>query len=384
MTRRIRIMHVLDNLGKGGLENGLANLIENLDPGRYEHVVCAVRRLGPNADRVQAAGARVMCLQKPTGRQFQAGILRGVIREVKPDVVHSRNWSAIEAVLAGRWAGCRAVIHGEHGLEADTSAKEPWRRSGFRRFAFELAHRVLSVSGQLRDLHAQRTGFPARRITVIHNGVDSERYRPDEAVRARVRAEFGIREGQFCIGCVGNLTPAKDYLTALKGINAFDASGCDWRLIVIGEGSERSRLEEFVNAHPEWRHRLTFLGLSHRVPELLAAVDAYLLSSVIEGVSNSLLEAMASGLPVVATAVGGNPEVVIDGESGLLFPAGDFNSLAKSLRSLREDPQLRSALGRQARRRVREEFSINAMVRQYEEVYESLTTAIRLRAAVAV
>ena len=384
MTRRIRIMHVLDSLGKGGLENGLANLIENLDPGRYEHVVCAVRRLGPNADRVQAAGARVICLEKPAGRQFQAGILKRAIREVNPDVVHSRNWSAIEAVLAGRWARCRAVVHGEHGLEADTSIKEPWRRRGFRRLAFELAHRVLSVSGQLRDLHSRRTGFPARRITVIHNGVDSERYRPDEVVRARARAEFGIREGQFCIGCVGNLTPAKDYLTVLKGVNAFDASGCDWRLIVIGEGSERSRLEEFVNAHPQWRHRLTFLGLSHRVPEFLAAVDAYLLSSVIEGISNSLLEAMASGLPVVATAVGGNPEVVIDGESGLLFPVGDFNSLAKSLRSLREDAQLRLLLGRQARRRVREEFSIEAMVRQYQEVYEGLTAAIPLRAAVAV
>src|SRR5579863_875047 len=384
MTRRIRIMHVVDNLGKGGLENGLANLIENLDPGRYEHVVCAVRRLGPNADRVQAAGARVMCLEKPAGLEFQAGILKRAIREANPDVVHSRNWSAIEAVLAGRWARCRGVIHGEHGLEADTSAKEPWRRSGFRRLAFELAHRVLSVSDQLRDFHAKRTGFPARRITVIHNGVDSERYRPDEAVRTRVRAEFGIREGQFCIGCVGNLTPAKDYLTALKGIDAFDASGCDWRLIVIGEGSERFRLEEFVNNHPRWRERVTFLGLSHRVPELLAAVDAYLLSSVIEGISNSLLEAMASGLPVVATAVGGNPEVVIDGESGLLVPAGNFNSLGKSLRKLQQDPQLRSMLGLQARRRVRKEFSIDSMVRQYQEVYEGLTATVPLRTAVAV
>jgi sugar transferase (PEP-CTERM/EpsH1 system associated) len=384
MAQRIRVMHVLDNLGKGGLENGLANLIENLDQCRYEHVVCALRRLGPNADRVRAAGARVMCLEKPDGRQFQAGILRRVIHEVNPDLVHSRNWPAIETVLAGRWARCRAVVHGEHGLEADTSAKEPWRRSSFRRLAFELADRVLSVSGQLRDLHARRTGFPASRITVIHNGVDSERYRPDEAVRARVRAEFGIPEGQFCIGCVGNLTPAKDYLTALKGIRAFDASGCDWRLIIIGEGPERSRLEAFAGAHPQWRHRVTFLGLSHRVPELLPAFDTYLLSSVIEGISNSLLEAMATALPVVASAVGGNPEVVIDSESGLLFPAGDVNRLAKSLRNLQANSQLRLSLGRGARRRVREQFSLDAMVRQYQNVYEDLTAAVSSRMAAAV
>ncbi len=373
MTQRIRIMHVLDNLGKGGLENGLANLIENLDPGRYEHVVCAVRSLGPNAERVQAAGARVMCLEKRAGFRLQVLSLARVIQDVRPDVVHSRNWSAIEAVIAARWANCRGVIHGEHGLEADTSAREPWRRSHFRRLVFELAHRVLSVSGQLRDLHSKRTGFPARRITVIHNGVDSERYRPDELVRARVRAEFGIPERQFCIGCVGNLTPVKDYLTTLKGVGAFDASGGDWRLIVIGEGSERSSLVEFVRANPQLQHRVTFLGLSHRVAEFLAAVDVYLLSSMIEGISNSLLEAMASGLPVVATAVGGNPEVLTHGESGLLFPAGDFHRLAEILRNLQDRRELRMMLGRQARRRVCEEFSIGSMVRRYEEVYEGLT-----------
>ncbi len=384
MPQRVRVMHVLDNLGKGGLENGLANLIERLDPDRYEHVVCAIRRLGPNVERVEAAGARVMCLGKSAGSRSQIGMLARAIGEIKPDLVHSRNWSAIEAVIAGRLGRRIGLIHGEHGLEADTSAKEPWRRNCFRRLAFELADRVLSVSSQLRDLHAKRTGFPARRITVIHNGVDSDRFRPDAAVRVRVRGELGIPEGQFCIGCVGNLTPAKDYRTALNGVGAFDEACGDWRLIVIGEGAERRGLEEFVNAHPQWKPRVSFLGLSHRVPELLAAMDVYVLSSVIEGISNSLLEAMATGLPVIATAVGGNPEVVIDGESGFLFPAGNFGGLAERLLLLRNQAQLRSKLGQQARRRVREAFSIDSMVRKYEEVYEGLTEMALPRAAVAV
>lgn len=385
MTRPIRILHVVDSLGKGGLENGLVNLISRLDPHRFEHVVCAMRRLGPNAERVEAAGAQVLCLGgAQAGSRFQIGTLVRTIRDVNPDLVHSRNWAAIETVLAGKWFGARGVIHSEHGLEADTAIAEPWRRNCFRRLAFEAADRVLSVSNQLRDLHARRTGFPARRITVIHNGVDSERFQPNPPLRASIRAELGIAEDQFCIGCVGNLTPVKDYRTALSAAAAFNKACKDWRLLVIGEGAERGQLEEFVQAHPEWKDRVTFLGLSHRVPELLAAMDVYVSSSVIEGISNSLLEAMASGLPSVASAVGGNPEVVVNGESGLLFPAGDFNRLAEQLLLLRQKPDLRARLSQQARRRVREEFSIDSMVRSYQEVYEGLTAMAPVRAAVAV
>jgi sugar transferase (PEP-CTERM/EpsH1 system associated) len=384
MARPIRILHVVDGLGKGGLENGLVNLITRLDSHRFEHIVCAMRRLGPNAERVEAAGARVVCLAGQTGVRFQIGTLIRKIREVRPDLVHSRNWAGIEAVLAGKWMGVRGVVHSEHGLEADTAKSEPWRRNCFRRLAFEAADRVLSVSNQLRDLHARRTGFPARRIAVIHNGVDSDRFRPDPSLRASVRAELGIAENQYCIGCVGNLTPVKDYPTVLKAAGRLDKVYKDWRMLVIGEGAERRHLEEFVHAHPEWRDRVTFLGLSHRVPELLAAMDVYVLSSLIEGISNSLLEAMASGLPAVATSVGGNPEVVVNGESGLLFPAGDFNQLAEHLLLLRQQPELRARLSQQGRRRVREEFSIDSMVRSYQEMYEGLTAMAPVPAAVAV
>jgi sugar transferase (PEP-CTERM/EpsH1 system associated) len=384
MLRPTRILHVVDSLGKGGLENGLVNLIAHLDSHRFEHVVCAMRRLGPNAERLEAAGARVVCLGGQTGSRFQVRTLVRTMREVKPDLVHSRNWAAIEAVLAGKWVGVRGVVHSEHGLEADTAKAEPWRRNCFRRLAFEAADRVLAVSSQLRDLHARRTGFPARRVAVIHNGVDSERFQPNLSLRASIRAELGIAEDQFCIGCVGNLTPVKDYRTALNAAGALDKVCKDWRLLVIGEGAERGQLEQFVQAHPAWKDRVAFLGLSHRVPELLAAMDVYVLSSVIEGISNSLLEAMASGLPAVATAVGGNPEVVVDGESGILFPAGDFNRLADQLFLLRQQPDLRARLSQQARRRVREEFSIDSMVRSYREVYEGLTAMAPARAAVAV
>src|SRR5689334_2817379 len=150
----IRIMHVVDHLGKGGLENGLVNVIENLDSTRFEHVVYAIRKLGPNADRLVNGGVRVECQGKQdTDSPVQIGRLVKAIRRIQPDIVHSRNWAAVEAVLAGRWVRSCKVIHSEHGLEAHANSGEPRRRVWFRRLAYELADRVFSVSYQLRDLH---------------------------------------------------------------------------------------------------------------------------------------------------------------------------------------------------------------------------------------
>ncbi len=367
----IRIMHFVDGLGKGGLENGLVNLIERLDPAGFEHVVCAVRQLGPNADRLPRERVRVMCLGEKDGHsRVQVGSFIRGIREVRPDIVHSRNWGAVEAVMAGKWARSCALVHSEHGLEADTSEKEPWRRRGFRRLAFELADKVLSVSYQLRDLHARRTGFAAQKIAVIHNGVDSRRFFPDPEARARVRHELGISFGDFCIGSVGNLSPVKDHMTLLQAFDRVAGRSQPWRLLVFGEGSELLRLEAFANNHPEWRKRVSFLGSSNHVAEMLNAIDAYVLPSISEGISNSLLEAMATGLPVIATATGGNPEVVVDGESGLLFPVGDYGRLAERMMDLGAGMELRVRLGQRALRRVKESFSIDSMVRSYAEMYE--------------
>lgn len=371
----IRIMHVVNNLGKGGLENGLVNLIERMDPGRFTHAVCTVRGLGPNEERLPRERVEVVPLGDASSRsRFQTPALVRTIRRFQPDIVHSRNWGAIEAVVAGRLAGC-AVIHSEHGLEAEAGANEPKRRAYFRRLAFELADRVVSVSSQLRDLHARRTGFPARKIAVIHNGVDRSRFFPDAEARRRVREELGLDDTQLCIGCVANLLPVKDHPTLLEAVGSLSVQQGDWRLLLIGEGPERSRLESLIAQRPGLGQRVSLLGSSSRVPELLRAMDVFVLPSVAEGMNNSLLEAMASGLAVVASDVGGNPEVVVDGESGMLFPAGDARRLGNHLLQLQTNPELRLQLARGAAQRVDQQFSIHSMVQAYEQLYGSLRPA---------
>jgi len=373
----IRILHIVDTWAVGGLQNGLTNLIERMDMAHFEHVICAMRPVaGPNAQRVPADRTRVICLSgEESGSRFQAPALTRKIREIRPDIVHTRNWGAFEGLLAARQVGGCARVHSEHGIDWDSAQKESWRRLLCRRLAFELADRVLSVSHQLRDLHAQRTRFPARKIEVIHNGVDSRRFSPDPAVRLRVRRELGISDGEFSIGCVGNLIPVKDHLTLLRAIRGFAQSGRPWRLLVAGAGPELPALTTFVDAHPGWRDRVMFLGSSSSVPEVLNAMDVYALSSLTEGISNALLEAMATGLPVVVTDTGGNPEVVVGGDSGLLFPVGDDARLTEHLLALEARSDWRLELGQRALRRVRDEFSIDSMVRKYEELYESLGSA---------
>jgi sugar transferase (PEP-CTERM/EpsH1 system associated) len=369
-------MHVVYGIGRGGVHTGMENLLGGLDRNRYEHVICVLR---PPIDHPLCQGlsglAELMCLRTTESQsRFQVRALCRAIRQVKPDIVHTRNWGCIESVIAARLAGC-AVVHCEHGIDVDLVDREPRRRAWFRRFAFGIADRVVAVSHQLQRLHAARTGFPADRITVIHNGVNNRRFFPDPRIRARVRQELGFAEDDFCIISVGNLRPVKDHMTELLAVAELAKVVPNWRFVIIGGGPERPKLEAFINAHPEWKDRVALPGLSLRVAEMLNAFDVFTLSSVTEGICNSLLEAMATGLPVIATDTGGNPEVVVNGHSGLLFPVGDHRQLAEKLLLLATQPDLRLKMGQQAIRRVQEEFSIASMARGYESVYNSIVKA---------
>jgi glycosyltransferase involved in cell wall biosynthesis len=166
-------------------------------------------------------------------------------------------------------------------------------------------------------------------------------------------------------------------MTELEAIARMARTVKNFRFLMVGEGPERAKLEAFINAYPEWKDRVSLPGLTRRVPELLQAMDVFILSSVTEGICNSLLEAMATGLPVIATDTGGNPEVVVSGESGLLFPVGGYQQLADKLLLLQQQTTLRVELGSNAVRRIRQEYSVDSMAKNYDQVYTSLTSAAR-------
>jgi sugar transferase (PEP-CTERM/EpsH1 system associated) len=370
-ANRVHILHVVDNLGKGGLENGLANVINGLDRDLYDHSILVIRHLGAIADHLSGRARIIHLDKKPGGSRVQIGTFAEAIHNIKPDIVHSRNWGAIEAVAAARVLRVPSVIHSEHGLDPDQS-DAPRRRTLFRRVSYSLANRVLCVSRQLLQYHSAQTGFAANKMTVIHNGVDVQRFQPQPAARARVREELGFSHDELCIVAVGNLTRVKDHATLLRAIDRFNhACRQPWRLVLYGCGPEEGELKRFVAGHPEWAHRVSFAGLIDRIPELLSAFDIYVLTSLTEGISNSLLEGMAAGIPAIASDTGGNPEVIVDGESGVLFPVGADAVLASRLIALQSNVHLREHIGEDGRRRVRHHFSLDAMVRAYCDVYRS-------------
>jgi len=367
----LRILHIIPSTHNvGGLENGVLNLVQRLD--RFQHAVCPVGNLGPLGDLLPRERVAVLQLEKSNRRfAIQIGALAEQIRAWKPDIVHSRNWGALEGVFASRWSRSAAVVHSEHGVE-NHPAEGPRRRIWFRRVAFELADRVLCVSSQLREMLAQCTGFPSRKMSVIHNGVDMNRFFPDPAARDRMRRQLGIGAEEICFGCVGRLYPVKDYWTLLRALEEVTESCTNWRLLIAGQGPDLVPLQQFVNERPSLAGRVNFFGVTRAVAEILNAMDVYVLPSITEGISNSLLEAMATGLPVIVSAIGGNLEVVVDGESGLMFPVGDATCLANHLLRLTKSTDLRVRMGSQALRRIQNDFSIGTMVANYERMYRGV------------
>jgi sugar transferase (PEP-CTERM/EpsH1 system associated) len=365
---RLRIMHVIDSLGTGGTEEGIRKLLTGLDPFAFEQMVCTV---SPSPQIDAKSGSRLISLgRSKSGRQFLVGSLKAVFERERPDVVHSRNWGAIEAVVAARMARVRTVIHSEHGLESSTYRRQPWRRNVIRRLCFGWADRVFVVSCALRTYYARQLRIRESSVEMIPNGVDTERFRPQEDLRRTARRTLGVGPDTLVIGTVGRLDPIKDHLTLFRAMDLFLCMGLPFQLVIVGDGPERKALEDELQARTSLGGRTSFVGETSDIVSQLNSFDIFVLPSLAEGMSNALLEAMSVELACVATRVGGNSELVEDGKSGLLFEAGDSKTLASHLKTLALRSDLRRDFGRNARSRVESCFSLSRMLSNYARLYE--------------
>jgi sugar transferase (PEP-CTERM/EpsH1 system associated) len=370
---RLRVLHVIDRLDVGGTECGIVKVIEGLSQACFEHRICTVRGFSENFVREHGLVNEVYVAGRSTPEfQFLLGRLARIMREFRPQVVHSRNWGAIEAIPAARLARVPVAIHSEHGYEVDMLDGLPTRRRVFRRFAYAAADAVFTVSEQLRSYHARQAWLPMERIRVLPNGVDTSRFaqRPGESHETRQR--LGLGDGSLVIGAVGRLVPIKDHATLLKAAEILISRGMSVYVLLVGSGPELAKHQEFVAASPRLSGRVVFAGAVSDVPALLNAMDVFVLPSLSEGMSNTVLEAMASSLPVVATRVGGNPELVEEERSGWFFEPGDVAALAAILERIGRDPRLGQEFGQAARRRVVEHFSLEGMIGNYRNLYDEL------------
>ena len=369
------ICHIIYQLDYGGLENGLVNLINAMPPQRYRHAILCLTHATRFRDRLHRSDVSILEAHKRDGKDPGCYLRVGrMIRRLRPDIVHTRNLTAVDMVVPARLAGVTRIVHSEHGLDAIELDGANRKYNLLRRLVRPLISRQIAVSADLERWLSSVIGVADARLSRVYNGVNTVRFKPGARTRARLPAGFTPVDG-IVIGAVGRLEPIKDQVTLarafVKLLERAPALREQLRLVIIGEGRLRGPVEAVLRtAHAL---ELAWLpGFRDDMPDLYHDIDLFALPSRREGISNTLLEAMACGLPVVATGVGGTPEIVPDGQVGRLVPAADADGLAEAIHAYVADPELRARHGTAARKWVEERFSMEAMVRGYLAVYDAL------------
>jgi sugar transferase (PEP-CTERM/EpsH1 system associated) len=365
---------VVHTLRVGGMENGLVNLINRTPIGRYRHAVICLTDYDRFAERIERPDVPLYALNKREGKDPGVYVrLWRLLRQLRPDLVHTRNLAGLEGQLPAALGGVRRRVHGEHGRDmADLTGanrKYRWLRRAYR----PLIHAFVPLSADLEAYLREDVGVPATRITRICNGVDVARFHPEEGARERFRAERGWHPQTLVIGWVGRMEPVKNPLGLVEAFTQLVAAHPEWRdrlgLALVGGGSQSPQVAAALG-EAGLADRAWLPGSRDDVPELLRAFDIFALPSLAEGISNTILEAMASGVPVVATDVGGNAELVEPAVAGRLVPARDPDALAAALGEYL-GPSDRLARERDATRaRAVVRFSIDAMVGAYLDLYD--------------
>lgn len=370
------ILHVIHHLVTGGMENGLVSLINRMPSTSYRHAIVCIEDYSDFRNRLTRPDTEVMAM-----RRSQIGTWRlryelfRIFRRLKPAIVHSRNKSGLDALLPARLAGVRHCVHGEHGWDVHDLDGRSRKEQVLRRLHAPLVERYVTVSRSLRDYLVERVGIRPERITTICNGVDTDKFRPAERKPVELLPASLQGEGLVVVGTVGRLQPVKDQQALLRAFAELVGEGgpgaASARLLMVGNGPLREALEKQAQALGI-AHLTTFAGDRTDVAQLLQCMHVFVLPSLAEGISNTVLEAMATGLPVLATRVGGNVELVQDNGNGALFEAGDVAALKRLLAGYLADPGMRRRHGERSRQLAVESFSLKAMVDGYRGAYERL------------
>jgi glycosyltransferase involved in cell wall biosynthesis len=320
---------------------------------------------GPLAEELTQAGVPFHVLGR--GPRFDWRLiprLHQLFRQAEVDIVHTHHLTQlIYAGLGARLAGA-VLIHAEH----DYLSLEQPRRRRLLRVLGALCHHVVAVGDQIGAFLIDRVGLPPSRVTVIRNGVDLERYRPEQRIP---RVKLGLPASGRLIGTVARLDPLKDPASLLRAFRMLLADRSDIHVVLVGDGPLRPELEALAGTLGI-RDRVHLLGSRHDVADLLPHFDAFALTSISEGLPFSILEAMACGCPIVATAVGDIPRLMGDGAAGITVPPAQPERLATGLAELLDSPLRASALGRAARAVIQQHHDLKTTVEQYQSLYRTL------------
>ena len=371
-----KVVHIIYALGTGGLENGLVNIINRSPTDRYRHVIVCLTDATNFAKRITAPSVEVIQLHKKPGQDW--GLYFRLFRtlfSLRPDIVHTRNLASLEMhALTLLLPGVKRV-HGEHGRDIydldGTNKKYNFLRKILRPFI----HCYIAVSKDLESWLKGTINVPDTKLRQIYNGVDSEKFYLRQQTKTDITPEGFLPNSPIVVGTVGRIAEVKNQKLLVNGVKFLIEKRPELkahlRLVLVGDGPLYSSLKDYV----------TEIGLSDLVwmagdrddvAELMQLMDVFVLPSLAEGISNTVLEAMATGLPVIATNVGGNPELISEGENGRLVKVGDEEGLAEAIGGLVDNPALRAEMGKKGIDRVKSIFNWQRAVSEYLGVYDEL------------
>ena len=367
------VAHVVYHFGTGGMENGMVNLFNHMPPERFRHVVICQAGYSDFRQRITAQPVEFYDLGKRPGHDYSwMPRLYKLFSLIKPDILHTRNLNAMEAQFVGAAWGVKGRVHGEHGRDMYDIDGTNWKYNLLRRTVRRLTHHYIAVSQDLAQWLKNTVHVPESRLHQIYNGVDTVKFSPGP--RPSLLAPEFLANATCVIGSIGRMAKVKDYPTLVRAFiqlcqTRSDAAGL--RLVIVGGGPVQAECQALIDA-AGLSSQAHFPGDRSDTPDWLRSFDLFVLPSLGEGISNTILEAQSSGLPVISTAVGGTPELVEAGHNGALFKPGDINALTRLLGEYIDTPERRQTEGRNARARIEARFSWPKAAAAYQAVYESL------------
>lgn len=377
------VAHILHRFDTGGLENGVVNLINHMPAGAYRHMVVALTEVTDFKQRLSDPGVPCIALHKPPGQGARLyPTLWRLLREHRPAIVHTRNLAALEMQPVAWAARVQGRIHGEHGRDVDDLDGSSVKYQRMRRLYAPFVQRYVALSQDLQGYLVDRVGIAPGRIEQVYNGVDAQRFSPPPGGPLPIPGCPFSPADHWLVGTVGRMQTVKHQTLLVRAfvlaLQQQPALRHRLRLVLVGEGPLRAQAQALL-AEAGVADLAWLPGERSDVPAVMRGLHAFALPSLAEGVSNTILEAMACGLPVVATRVGGNAELVQHGETGLVVPSDDLAAMAQALGRLAQQPQEAARLGAAGRSAVEARFSLQAMVGAYQRLYDN--TLRRMSAA---
>ena len=365
MQRPIKIFHILDSLGIGGLENGVVNLINHMDKDNFHHTICCIRGKGAMEDRITNKQVDIICLNIKKKDRFAFLKLAHIISKNSPDIVHTRNFGTIDGILAAILARVDIVVHGEHGREFTDPEGLNKKQNFIRRLFFLKTAFIVAVSMDIHNWLIEKIRVPDEKIHTIINGVDTDKFIPPlDKNAAKIKME--IDPSEIVVGSVGRMDKVKNYEMLLSAVSMIKTNA-RFCIVLVGDGPERKSLESFTAE--KGLTNIRFTGKQDNVVNYLQAFDLFVLPSIAEGISNTILEAMACGLHVIATDVGGNRELIENNKTGSLIKSYDVDALADRISWSLANPLESNQIGRAGQEQCKSCFSLDRMVIEYGNLY---------------